>query len=111
MWTAVQPEKSKSHGKQKQGGKEAKQTRRVTRHRRELTSQREQQSAVQAEVSCRNWLPGKGALYRETLQATGRTTRILIAQESLRRCPPCQFRESACIKLSERAMIFQRTEL
>src|SRR5215469_4818227 len=32
-------------------------------------------------------------------------------QESLRRSPPCLLRESACIKLSKRAIIFQRTEV
>jgi hypothetical protein len=34
-------------------------------------------SRIRADLSRWNWLAGKGALYRETLQATGRTTRIL----------------------------------
>jgi hypothetical protein len=52
----------------------------IVRHRRELTSDcspRKPQPAIDACRWIRTWPAGKGALYRETLQATGRTTRIL----------------------------------
>ena len=76
MRTAVQHKKSTNDGKQNKEQR-AKQTRRCTRHRLELTSQREQKSVGQADVSCRNWPAGKSALPKETLQATSRTTRVL----------------------------------
>jgi hypothetical protein len=52
----------------------------IVRHSRELTSDRSAgnpQSAIDARCWFGTWLTGKGALYRETLQATGRTTRVL----------------------------------
>jgi hypothetical protein len=52
----------------------------IVRHSRELASDRSPrnpQSAVDARCCFVTWLMGKGALYREALQATGRTTRVL----------------------------------
>jgi hypothetical protein len=52
----------------------------IVRHSRELASDRppgNPQSAIDGHCRFGTWLARKGALYRETLQATGRTTRDL----------------------------------
>jgi hypothetical protein len=87
----------------------------IVRHSHELTSdrpQRKPQPAIHAHCRLGTWLTGK----RRPVQGSSPGDRkdypdLESPQESLRRSPPCQLRESACIRRSKSAIIFQRTEV
>jgi hypothetical protein len=72
----------KSFSRKRPSGSVVNQTdqKQIVGHSRELASNRSQgnpQSAIDGWCRFGNWLASKGALYREALQATGRTTRDL----------------------------------